>query len=306
MSFWKGLVWSREHIGLFFAPLAFTALLSLMVTLLWHDDIPHGLDAHDWANFTRKIEYALHGEDTTRGMMLFLLFLHALQTLVCFPLLHITKIMYGYLMGVWAGCLVATVWEMALVAGFVLLCGRLQPGPPTPPLRKLLDHADARRGSKKFCVFVMSIQLASVPLVTATALVLYRVLTPAEFLVSHLIVTFVMSLKDTWLGDFVAHSHGQTLDIAVVAGLFFVSTILPMLVTVCLLGQVSKTVLNMAEEEVMLGGADAEMKNAAGGVATETIVESPSWASSEPTEDSVEELDHCMQNLMESNTASKI
>ena len=89
MSFWKGLVWSREHIGLVFAPLAFAALLSLVVTLLWHDDIPQGLDAHEWANFTRKIEYALDGEDTTRGLMLFLLFLHALQTLVCFPLLHI-------------------------------------------------------------------------------------------------------------------------------------------------------------------------------------------------------------------------
>ena len=109
MSFWKGLVWSREHIGLVFAPLAFAALLSLVVTLLWHDDIPQGLDAHEWANFTRKIEYALDGEDTTRGLMLFLLFLHALQTLVCFPLLHITKIMYGYLMGVWSGCLIATV-----------------------------------------------------------------------------------------------------------------------------------------------------------------------------------------------------
>ena len=302
MSFWKGLVWSREHIGLVFAPLAFAALLSLVVTLLWHDDIPQGLDAHEWANFTRKIEYALDGEDTTRGLMLFLLFLHALQTLVCFPLLHITKIMYGYLMGVWSGCLIATVWEMTLVAGFVLLCGRLQPGPPTPPLRKLLDHTEAMRGSKKFYGFIMCIQLASIPLVTATALVLYRVLTPAEFLVSHLIVTFVMSLKDTWLGDFVAHSDGQTLDIAVVAGLFFVSTILPTLITVCLLGQVSKVVLDMAEEEAMLGEADAEMKDAAGGVATATTATSLSRASSKvyKAADESDELDKAG-----SNTASK-
>ena len=302
MSFWKGLVWSREHIGLVFAPLAFAALLSLVVTLLWHDDIPQGLDAHEWANFTRKIEYALDGEDTTRGLMLFLLFLHALQTLVCFPLLHITKIMYGYLMGVWSGCLIATVWEMTLVAGFVLLCGRLQPGPPTPPLRKLLDHTEAMRGSKKFYGFIMCIQLASIPLVTATALVLYRVLTPAEFLVSHLIVTFVMSLKDTWLGDFVAHSEGQTLDIAVVAGLFFVSTILPTLITVCLLGQVSKAVLDMAEEEAMLGEADAEMKDAAGGVATATTATSLSRASSKvyKAADESDELDKAG-----SNTASK-
>ena len=55
----------REYVGLIFAPLALTALLSLIVTLVWHDDIPQSLEAHEWANFTRKIEYALNGEDST-------------------------------------------------------------------------------------------------------------------------------------------------------------------------------------------------------------------------------------------------
>lgn len=255
----------REYIGLIFAPLALTALLSLMVTLLWHDDIPQTLESHEWANFTRKIEYALNGEDSTRGLVIVLLLVHALQTLFCLPLMHITKIMYGYLLGVWVGCAVATVWEMSLVAGFVLFCARLKPSVPTPPLRKLLEYTLELRDSGRFYVFTMCVQLASIPLVTAAALVLYKIMTPVEFLASHLVVTFVMSLKDAWLGDYVAGSDGETLDVFVIAAIFFVSTILPTAVTVVLLGQVSRSALDIVKEQHDTDGHDlAQMESSFG------------------------------------------
>ena len=243
----------REYVCLVFAPLAVTAALSLMVTLVWHDDIPQSLEPHEWANFTRNIELALHEEDNTRNIVIFLLLVHAMQTLFCFPLMHVTKIMYGYLLGVFTGCALATVWEMALVAGFVLVCTRLKSDPdasdpPAPPVRKLLQYTLELRESGRFYAFVMCVQLASIPLVTATALVLYKIMTPAEFLVSHLVVTFVMSLKDAWLGSFVASSDGETLDVVVVAALFFVSTILPTAVTVVLLGQVSRAALELVKD----------------------------------------------------------
>ena len=246
----------REYLGLIFAPLALTALLSLIVTLVWHDDIPQSLESHEWANFTRKIEYALNGEDSTRSIVLFLLLVHALQTLFCLPLMHITKIMYGYLLGVWVGCAVATVWEMSLVSGFVLFCARLKPSVASPPLRKLLEYTLELRDSGRFYVFTMCVQLASIPLVTAAALVLYKIMTPVEFLASHLVVTFVMSLKDAWLGDFVARSDGETLDIFVIAALFFVSTLLPTAVTVVLLGQVSRSALELVKEQHDNAGQD--------------------------------------------------
>lgn len=238
-------VCKREYVGLIFAPLAVTAFLSLVVTLVWHDDIPRSLDSHEWAIFIHKIELTLAGEDTARDLLLLLVFMHALQTLFCFPLLHITKILYGYLLGTWPGCALATVWEMVLVTAFVLYCARLQPGPPTPPLRKLLEHTQALRDSGTFYIFTMCVQLASIPLVTATALVLYRIMTPVEFLSSHLLVTFVMSFKDAWLGDFIKNSDGQPLHVIVMSVIFFVSTILPTVVTVLLLGQVSKASLEM-------------------------------------------------------------
>lgn len=250
----------REYMGLIFAPLALTALLSLIVTLVWHDDIPQSLEAHEWANFTRKIDYALNGEDSSRGIVMFLLLVHALQTLFCLPLMHITKILYGYLLGVWIGCAVATVWEMSLVGGFVLFCARLEPAAPTPPLRKLLEYTLELRDSGRFYVFTMCVQLASIPLVTAAALVLYKIMTPKEFLASHLVVTFVMSLKDAWLGDFVARSGGETLDIFVIAAVFFVSTLLPTAVTVVLLGQVSRSALELVKEQQAIAGQDLAAK----------------------------------------------
>lgn len=255
----------REYVGLIFAPLALTALLSLIVTLVWHDDIPQSIEAHEWANFTRKIEYALNGEDSARGIVIFLLVVHALQTLFCLPLMHITKIMYGYLLGVWVGSAVATVWEMSLVGGFVLFCARLKPAAPTPPLRKLLEYTLELRDSGRFYVFTMCVQLASIPLVTAAALVLYKIMTPVEFLASHLVVTFVMSLKDAWLGDYVARSDGETLDVFLIAALFFMSTVLPTAVTVVLLGQVSRSALNLVKEQNDTTGQDlAERESSLG------------------------------------------
>lgn len=264
----------REYVGLVFAPLALTALLSLIVTLVWHDDIPQSIEAHEWANFTRKIEYALNGEDSARGIVICLLLVHALQTLFCLPLMHITKIMYGYLLGVWVGSAVATVWEMSLVGGFVLFCARLKPAPPTPPLRKLLEYTLELRDSGRFYVFTMCVQLASVPLVTAAALVLYKIVTPVEFLASHLVVTFVMSLKDAWLGDYVARSDGETLDVFLIAALFFMSTVLPTAVTVVLLGQVSRSALNLVKEQNDTAGHDLAERESSFGDSDASAAES--------------------------------
>ena len=138
----------------------------------------------------------------------------------------------------------------------MLFCARLKPSVASPPLRKLLEYTLELRDSGRFYVFTMCVQLASIPLVTAAALVLYKIMTPVEFLASHLVVTFVMSLKDAWLGDFVARSDGETLDIFVIAALFFVSTLLPTAVTVVLLGQVSRSALQLVKEQHDNAGQD--------------------------------------------------
>ena len=243
----------RTYLWLLLAPLAVAFLMTIIANSTWRHDIPQSLEPHEWANFTRHVQVALHEKYNTHNIVIFLLVVHAMQTLFCFPLMHVTKIMYGYLLGVFTGCALATAWEMALVTACVLACTRLESAPAAsdaalaPPLRMLLDYTLQLRESGRFYVFVMCVQLASIPLLTAATLLLYNVMTHTEFLVSHLVVTFLMSFKDAWLGSFVATSDAETLHVGVVVALFMVSTLLPTVATVVVLGKVSQVALQIVK-----------------------------------------------------------
>ena len=80
--------------------------------------------------------------------------------------MHVTQMLYGYLLGAFAGCALATAWQMTLVALFLLACVRLngtpvpRAAPESPRLRELLTYCTEMRGSKQFYLFVMCVQLA--------------------------------------------------------------------------------------------------------------------------------------------------
>ena len=75
----------------------------------------------------------------------------------------------------------------------------------------LFDYVDSLRREHKLYVFLFFLQMASMPLVTGTSLVLFQIVTPTEFVVSHLAVTVLMTFKDTFLGEYnnnIANSQG--------------------------------------------------------------------------------------------------
>lgn len=156
----------RSRVWLVVAPLLITLVLSLAVNAGFHDQIPHSLQPNDWANLTHTAERVLHSENTRYSIVYALLLVHAMQTLFCFPLMHVTKMLYGYLLGAFAGCALATAWQMALVALFLLACVRLngtavpRAAPESPRLRELLTYCTEMRGSKQFYLFVMCVQVA--------------------------------------------------------------------------------------------------------------------------------------------------
>ena len=247
------LAGERKGLYVIVAPLLVTALLSFAVNARFHDKIPHSLESTKWRNLTRTAEIVLHSQNTRHDIVYALLLVHAMQTLFCFPLMHVTKMMYGYLFGVLAGCVLATAWEMTLVALFVLACVKLKSREPTraapdsPQLRQLLAYSTELRNSKQFYLFVMCVQLASIPLATGTALVLYEITTAAEFIASHLAVTFVMSLKDAWLGNMVARTSLEEGNLFVVSSMLIASTILPTVASLLLLGHVGRVALKMVK-----------------------------------------------------------
>jgi len=90
----------------------------------------------------------------------------------------------------------------------------------------------------RFYVFVFCFQLSSIPLITAISFVLYKVISTRDFLVSHLLVTVFMSLKDAWLGNFIANSNTEVKNVVVGAVVFITSTCLPTLVSGVLLSHI--------------------------------------------------------------------
>ena len=102
------------------APIAIAALLFLIVSLVWHDKIPSGLDPEEWRNFTKNIDADLNQESARKSIIYALVCVHAAQTVLGFPLMHITKILYGYILGTVRGTILASMWEMFLVTSVTL------------------------------------------------------------------------------------------------------------------------------------------------------------------------------------------
>ena len=130
------------------------------------------------------------------NVLLVLLSINIVQVLFCFPLLHVTKIMYGYY--------IPTPQSAMDLVGF-------------------LQYVDSMRSKRLLIPFLVAMHISSVPLITSTCLVLFQVVSRCEFFLSHLIATGLMTFKDTWFGDFLAFSDGNASNIAIAATLGYVS-----------------------------------------------------------------------------------
>lgn len=221
------------------APCLIGACLWLWGTYDARSYVTSTLDEHLWRNFSTHVRYSVKAFDTRypHNVLLVLFVVHALQVLFCFPLLHVTKMMYGYFFDAWHGCLICCCWEITLVMLFVVVA--TQNAPVRPPARELagfLVSVDALRDRGMLMPFMVGLHISSVPLVTSTCLVLFQVVSRWEFLLSHTISTVFTSFKDAWLGQFLATSDGNAQNILIAAMLLSFSALLPTVLTVLLMG----------------------------------------------------------------------
>jgi hypothetical protein len=87
-------------------PVFFSVFLWLLGSYATREYVPNSLDVHVWRNFSMHVKQSVQTLDThyPHNVLLVLLCVHAVQVLFCFPLIHISKIMYGYFFGVlWGG-----------------------------------------------------------------------------------------------------------------------------------------------------------------------------------------------------------
>lgn len=237
---------STRHLVFFFVvmPCALTVILWLIGTYATKEYMPNKLDIHLWRNFSNHVKQSAHVLDSKypHNMLLMLLVLHALQIVFFFPLLHVTKIMYGYFFGGWEGGLICCVWEFALIALFVIIVTRRLPArPPGSDLQGFLNSVASLRDRNLLLPFLVALHISSVPLVTSMCLVLFQVTSRYEFVYSHLIATILTTFKDTWLGHFLGTSDGNAMNIAIAATLLSVSAVLPTVFAITLMAFLSQS-----------------------------------------------------------------
>jgi len=223
-------------------PFVLSLCLWLLGTYATQEYMPSSLDVHLWRNFSTHVMHSVQKIDAKypHNVLLLLLVIHALQVLFCFPLLHVTKMMYGYFFRSLPGGLLACAWELFLVGLFIVVATQNIPvRPAAADLAGFLQYVDSLRNRRLLVPFLVAMHISSVPLVTSTCLVLFNVVSRCEFLLSHAIATGLMTFKDTWLGDFLASSDGNASNIAIAATMLSVSALLPTVITVMLMGFVS-------------------------------------------------------------------
>lgn len=218
--------------ALIVGPCLLALVLSVIITFLGHKKIPHTLDRSEWTNFTKSIETAVNIKNANEVIGVLLL-VQALQVLFCMPLLHITRILYGFFFGTVVGGLIGCIWELGLIFVAVMMCVYKQSDVTVPTnFMHIFDYVENLRKNGQLYTFLIVLQMASIPLFTSLILVSYQVVSVSEFFISHAIVTIIMTFKDTFLGNFVAISDGRTEDVVIGIVIFTLSTVLPSLITV--------------------------------------------------------------------------
>ena len=135
------------------------------------------LDEHLWRNFSTHVRHSVKAFDRKypHNVLLVLGVVHALQVLFCFPLLHVTRMMYGYFFDAWHGGLIGCSWEICIVVIFVIVATQNTPvRQPAPELVGFLMRVGALRSRGILLPFMVSLLMWSVPLVTSTCLVLLK------------------------------------------------------------------------------------------------------------------------------------
>ena len=222
-------------------PLMLAALFTLLGGLVWSHEIPTSLDKDEWSAFVHRIDSFLSDDKSALGILSVLLVVHALQVVLALPFLHVTKMLYGYVFGTWQGFVLAFSWEIFIICCVVLTCWKLRaPADTAPVLLQLFVYTQQVREENRLMYFLCLLDLSSIPLLTVISLVLFDAVSPQEFVVAHALAC-VTTIRDSWLGNFIAHSNGRAEHVGIATVLFMVSTLLPTVITIVILARVAGT-----------------------------------------------------------------
>jgi len=155
----------------------------------------------------------------------------------CLPMLHITKIFYGYWLGLFAGLFLCVSWE------FVLYLFYLQ------YVRKNIqsnvqEYVSEKRKQGKLTIEIAIICLSTLPLQTKVLIYSLSDICKKEFMQGCMIPTSVMTLKNVIVGKMLT-LHPSTYTLAVMTTAISFSLVFPTLSTICFSSSVILLLKNM-------------------------------------------------------------
>ena len=206
--------WNRcgsRSLYVILGPCTLTVVLCVVIFTYWRYATHSDLTTENWQNTLAELKIRLSLVQTLQALII-LLTVHALQLILCFPFLHLTKTMYGYFFGIWPGLVIALVWESGLLVIFTFVFMHCSQSPQNPHfLSNLIGYVKKQRKVKYFHVRLVVLHMSSMPMVTKTAaLVAFSAVTAVEFVVSGFVSTLITSINDTCLGGFIAHASSST------------------------------------------------------------------------------------------------
>ena len=200
-------------------PVLATLCLTLIVSMSMSSSLPQDMsNSTEWATFANTLSERMQATDTPTRVVL-LMGLHMMHIYMCLPMLHITKVLYGFWFGLWVGWSLCCAWECLLFYVFLIFLHKEHH--PT-----IIEYtANARRCHTLFRELV-AFAMSSLPLQASASLVQFGDVTIREFMTANMVVTAVMSLKNVLCGVILASSPSPSVLVVLAAVIAF-STVLP-------------------------------------------------------------------------------
>ena len=235
----------KQLVQLICIPLCAAAFLSFVSVIFFKDQFPRNFDASEWRTFALKVQQTLHADNNRVIVILAIVVVNVLQVVLAFPLLHVTKVFSGYVFGTFAGFLLCVLVEMICVVIVVFLCEKIPKTNDAAPFH-LKQYFESMRPSWHFFFVLMVAHMSAIPLLSLTSLIVANCVTKREFISTHFVVCSLLTIRDAWLGNFIAKPmHNAAYKITIASSVFLVSTILPTLCTVVLMACITKACMSL-------------------------------------------------------------
>jgi len=212
----------KNFFYVFFGPILFGFVVSVLFSITLQKYIPNDLNITKWSEFSHKVEDEFQIQNKYCAVLV-LMTVHGLQMYCCLPMLHITKIFYGYWLGLVAGYFLCVAWEFTLYIFYLQYV-------PKNIQSSVQEHVSAKRKRGYLIIEIATICLSTLPLQTKMLIYSLSDVCKNEFMIGCMIPTSVMTLKNVIVGKML-RSHPSTYTLAIMASVISFSLVLPTLST---------------------------------------------------------------------------